>query len=136
MPPRSNPPRRASTGRRASPVWWPPFYVNANDAGLFNPSQVQALNVGVPLIQRDPATGVIKLTIGVKETTDLSLPFTDFPMNAPGTDTFINPQGKLEFEFTVRTMRRSFVCNRNESGQLNEARDFSISESTKSLPAV
>jgi len=77
------------------------YYENANGAGLFTTNQVQALNVGVPLIQRDPATGVFKLTIGVKKTTNLLLPFTDFPMNAPGTDTFINAQGKLEFEFTV-----------------------------------
>jgi hypothetical protein len=29
------------------------YYANANDAGLFTTNQVQALNVGVPLIQRD-----------------------------------------------------------------------------------
>jgi len=74
---------------------------NLNAAGYFTTAQVQALNVGVPLLQRNPATGVFKLTIGVKKTTNLLLPFTDFPMNAPGTDTFINAQGKLEFEFTV-----------------------------------
>jgi hypothetical protein len=77
------------------------YYANANDAGLFTTNQVQALNVGAPLIQRDPATGIFKLSIGVKKTTNLLLPFTDFPMNAPGTDTFINSAGKLEFEFTV-----------------------------------
>ena len=77
------------------------YYANANDAGLFTTAQVQALNIDVPLIQRNQATGVFKLTIGVKKTANLLLPFADFPMNAPGTNTFINGQGKLEFEFTV-----------------------------------
>ncbi len=76
------------------------YYSNANGAGLFTSNQVQALNVGVPLLQRNPATGVFKLTIGVKKTTNLLLPFADFPMNAQGSNTFINGQGKLEFEFT------------------------------------
>ena len=77
------------------------YYANANGAGLFTTNQVQALNVGVPLLQRNPATGVFKLTIGVKKTTNLLLPFADFPMNAPGTSTIINGAGKLEFQFTV-----------------------------------
>ena len=65
------------------------------------PSQVQALNVGVPLIQQNPATGVFKLTIGAKKTTNLNVPFADFPMNAPGTSTLIVGAGKLAFQFTV-----------------------------------
>lgn len=77
------------------------YYAGANGAGLFSPAQVQALKVGVPLIQRNPATGVFKLSIGVKKTTNLSVPFTDFPMNGPGTSTVINGSGKLEFQFTV-----------------------------------
>ena len=74
---------------------------NLNAAGFFTTAQVQALNIDVPLIQRNAMTGAFTLTIGVKKTTNLFLPFTDFPMNGPGTDTFINAQGKLEFEFTV-----------------------------------
>ena len=73
----------------------------ANGAGYFTPSQVQALNVGVPLLQRNATTGVFKLTIGVKKTTNLNLPFADFPMNALGTSAVINASGKLEFEFTA-----------------------------------
>ena len=48
-----------------------------------------------------PVVQLRRLDNGVKETTNLLLSFADFPMNAPGTDTFINAQGKLEFEFTV-----------------------------------
>jgi hypothetical protein len=77
------------------------YYANANAAGLYTPSQVQALNVGVPLIQRNPTTGTFTLTIGVMKSANLSLPFADFPMNAPGTSTIINGQGELEFQFTV-----------------------------------
>ena len=77
------------------------YYSHANAAGLFTTSQVQALNVDVPLIQRNPATGVFTLTIGVKRTSALNSLFVPFPMNGPGTDTFINGAGKLEFEFTV-----------------------------------
>jgi hypothetical protein len=75
------------------------YYANANGAGLYTPAQVQALNVNVPLIQRNPTTGIFTLTIGVQKSTDL-ITFNPFPMTAPGT-TVINGAGKLEFQFTV-----------------------------------
>jgi uncharacterized delta-60 repeat protein len=74
------------------------LFTNANAAGLFTASQVQTLNVGTPLIQRDPTTGQFKLTIGVEKSADLST-FVPFPMTAP--QTVINEQGKLEFQFAV-----------------------------------
>ncbi|MBP7951578.1 MAG: choice-of-anchor D domain-containing protein [Verrucomicrobiales bacterium] len=74
------------------------YYANANGSGLYTPAQVQALHVGVPIIQRNAATGVFTLTIGVEKSTNLST-FAPFPMSAPQTR--INGQGKLEFEFTV-----------------------------------
>lgn len=72
-----------------------------SSVGLYTPAQVQALNVGVPLLTKDAATGRFKLTIGVQKTADLALPFADFPMNGAGFTTLINGAGKLEFEFTV-----------------------------------
>ena len=72
-----------------------------SSVGLYTPAQVQALNVGVPLLTKDAVTGKFKLTIGVQKTTDLALPFADFPMNGAGFTTIINGAGKLEFEFTV-----------------------------------
>jgi hypothetical protein len=60
---------------------------------------VQALHVGVPLLQRNPATGKFKLTIGVKKTDVLGQPFLEFPMVGAGTSTVVNGSGKLEFEF-------------------------------------
>ncbi len=70
----------------------------ANTAGLYTPSQVQALNVPTPLLAKDATTGEFKLTIGVEKSTDLSI-FSPFPMTVPQTT--INGQGKLEFRFTV-----------------------------------
>jgi hypothetical protein len=73
------------------------LFSNANGAGLFTTSQVHALHLDVPLIQRD-ANGQVKLTIGVEKSTTL-LPgsFQPFPMTAPQTT--INGAGKLEFYF-------------------------------------
>lgn len=73
------------------------FYNNANQAGLYTTSQIQALNVDVPLLTRDPGTGIFKLTLGVRKSTDLET-FVPFPMSDP--QTIINPQGKLDFYFT------------------------------------
>ena len=77
------------------------YYSNANAAGLYSASQVQTLNVGVPLLTRNPTTGAFTLTIGVKKTSNLTQPFTSFPMNGTGTSATINSQGNLEFQFTV-----------------------------------
>ncbi len=71
---------------------------NLNASGFFTTAQVQALNVGTPLIQRNPTTGEFTLTVGVEKSPNLSS-FTPFPMTLPQTT--INAQGKLEFQFTV-----------------------------------
>jgi autotransporter-associated beta strand protein len=68
-----------------------------NTYDLYTTSQVQALNVGTPLIQRNPTTGLFTLTIGVQKSTNL-VDFIHLPMTAPQTT--INAQGKLEFQFS------------------------------------
>ena len=73
------------------------LFSNANGAGLFTPSQLQALNVGAPLLTKDPNTGLFTLTIGVEKATQLTN-FFPFPMTAP--QTLINAEGKLEFQFS------------------------------------
>ena len=75
------------------------YYSNANAAGLYSAAQVQSLNVGTPLLTKNAISGLFKLTIGVQKTTNLTQPFTAFPMTVP--QTVINAQGKLEFEFSV-----------------------------------
>ncbi len=74
------------------------YFASANGAGLFTTAQIQALNIGTPLLQRNPATGAFTLTIGVEKSTDLNT-FLPFPMTAP--QTIINGAGKLEFQFTA-----------------------------------
>ena len=72
------------------------YYENAAAAGLFTTTQVQDLNVGIPLLQRNQATGEFTLTIGVDQSTNLST-WTPMPMTGP--QVLINGQGKLEFRF-------------------------------------
>jgi len=76
---------------------------NLNGVGYFTPTQVQALNVGAPLIQRNSTTGVFTLTIGVEKSNTLApgsfLPFS--MLTAPGAATTLNGAGKLQFQFTV-----------------------------------
>ncbi len=72
------------------------YFANAGAGGLYTLSQVQALQVGAPLLAKDPATGLFKLTIGVLKSSDLSH-FAPFPMTSPQTT--INGDGKLEFQF-------------------------------------
>ena len=69
-----------------------------NSYGLYSLSQVQALHVGTPLLAKDSATGKFKLTIGVEKSTNL-VNFS--PMAIPVGAATINPQGKMEFEFTA-----------------------------------
>ncbi len=69
-----------------------------NAYSLYTLSQVQNLNVGVPLLQRNSATGEFTLTIGVDQSTNLTQ-WTPLPMTGP--QTIINNQGKLEFRFTT-----------------------------------
>lgn len=82
----------------AQPALVNTLFSNANGAGLYTTSQVQALNMDVPLLARNPATGQFKLTIGVRKSADLQT-FTPFPMTEPQTS--INGAGQLEFLFTV-----------------------------------
>ena len=69
---------------------------NLNGAGLYNASQIQTLNVGTPLLQRNAGTGLFTLKIAVTKSMDL-LHFDSFPMTAPQTT--INGQGEVEFQF-------------------------------------
>jgi hypothetical protein len=68
-----------------------------NTYGLYNLSQVQALNVGTPLLAKNSATGKFKLTVKAKKSTDL-VNFSDMPFSAE--DAVINSNGEMEFQFT------------------------------------
>lgn len=68
-----------------------------NNYGLYRLNQVQALNVGTPLLTKDPLSGKFKLTIGVKKSTDLTT-FVAFPFTSG--EATINALGEMEFQFT------------------------------------
>jgi hypothetical protein len=71
-----------------------------NAFNLYTLAQVQSLNVGVPLLVKDAATGKFKLTITVRKSPNLATtPFTLFPMNGTGMTSTINAQGTLDFVF-------------------------------------
>lgn len=70
----------------------------ANAAGLYTPSQVQALYVGTPLVQRNAATGQFTLRFGLRKSINLQN-FVAFPF-VPG-QTSINGSGEVEFVFGV-----------------------------------
>ncbi len=69
---------------------------NANNAGLFSKTQLQALSVGSPFLERNPTNGKFTVTMALKRSTDLD-DFDPFPLLP--SETSINPQGELEFEF-------------------------------------
>lgn len=68
------------------------------DAGLYTAPQVQDLNVGIPLLQRNPNTGEFTMTMSLEKSANVGT-WSLFPMSAP--QTIINGQGKLEFRFTT-----------------------------------
>jgi alpha-tubulin suppressor-like RCC1 family protein len=68
------------------------------DAGLYTAPEVQDLNVGIPLLQRNPNSGEFTMTMSVEKSANVGT-WSLFPMSAP--QTIINGQGKLEFRFTT-----------------------------------
>jgi hypothetical protein len=67
-----------------------------NTYSLYNLSQVQALNVGAPLLTQDAVSKKFKLTMKVKKSTDLKT-FTSLPFVSG--DSTINGNGEMEFQF-------------------------------------
>jgi hypothetical protein len=75
------------------------LYGGANAASLYTPGQVQALNVSTPLLTRDSGTGIFKLTLELKRSSNLANgSFQPFPFTTLGTS--INASGHIEFQFT------------------------------------
>jgi hypothetical protein len=70
-------------------------FLRAN--GLFLSSDIQALNIDVPLIVRNPATGQCTLTLGVQRSSDLRH-LDPFPLNA--LQITVSPQGKIQVTFS------------------------------------
>jgi len=73
-----------------------PKAANALVSNLGNAGFLQTLNIGSPIISRDPQTGTVTLTIGLQQATRLSN-FVPLPLTAP--QTAVNPAGELEVRF-------------------------------------
>lgn len=71
------------------------YFSSANTNGLYTTSQVQALHVGSPLLARDPASGIVTLTLQLYQSADL-LYYEPMPMD----DAIIDEDGKLVFRFS------------------------------------
>lgn len=67
-----------------------------NAAGYYSPSQIQALNVGRPMLEQLPS-GQFKLTLGLEKATRLTN-FVAIPFLP--SQTSINAEGKLEYLFS------------------------------------
>lgn len=84
--------------------------VTSNPAAysLYSLSQLQALNVGTPLIVKDTATGKWKLTVALQKSTDLTnySAFAFIP-----SETSVNASGQVEFLFTVPETNAFFRLN-------------------------
>lgn len=71
---------------------------HASLAGFFTRSQVQDMNVGTPLLERDPNSGKFRLTLGLTKSVDMGA-FNPMPINP--AETSVNGDGKIEVEFSV-----------------------------------
>jgi hypothetical protein len=74
------------------------LFDNASTAGLHTTSQVQAMNIAVPLISKNATSGKFELTIGLRKSTNLQT-FQHFSLN--NTETTIEPDGRLKIRFSV-----------------------------------
>jgi hypothetical protein len=74
------------------------FNSTANQAGLFRPDQVRSLRVPPPSLARGPGSGEMTLTIWLEKGVEPS-GYVPFPL-VPA-DTSFNPEGELEFLFSV-----------------------------------
>ncbi len=74
------------------------FLDRANAGGLYNTSQIQALNIGIPLISKNATSGDFEMTVGLQKSTDLQS-FQHFSLN--NTETAIEPDGRLKIRFSV-----------------------------------
>ncbi len=76
------------------------LYNGANSAGLYTTSQVQALNVGMPLLQKDASTGQFNLTVAVQQSADLK---TYTPLSLATGSLSVNQAGTLGFRLNSQT---------------------------------
>lgn len=74
------------------------LFDNASNAGLHTTSQIQAMNIGIPLITKNATSGKFELSIGLQKSTNLQT-FEHFSLN--NTETTLEPDGRLKIRFSV-----------------------------------
>jgi T5SS/PEP-CTERM-associated repeat protein len=73
------------------------FLATAYNTGLYTTNNIQALFVDTPILTRNTTNGQFTLTLSVEKSSNL-LDFVPFPMTS--TQTTVNGEGKVEFQFT------------------------------------
>ena len=73
------------------------YYASASGAGLYTSNGIASLNPGVPLLMKDPVSGMVTIHIGWQQSTNLAA-FVPLPMS-PGPQTIINSQGQLQSSY-------------------------------------
>lgn len=74
------------------------FNATANQAGLFSPQQVRTLRIPPPLLAKGPGAGEMTLTLWLEKSAGATA-YEPLPLTP--ADTSINPQGEMEFLFSV-----------------------------------
>lgn len=74
------------------------FNATANQAGLFSPQQVRTLRIPPPALAKGPGAGEMTLTLWLEKSAG---PAGFEPLPLTPADTGINPQGEMEFLFSV-----------------------------------
>lgn len=74
------------------------FNSTANQAGLFSPQQVRSLRIPPPLLSKGPGAGEMTLTLWLEKSAGANV-YEPLPLTPE--DTSINPQGEMEFLFSV-----------------------------------
>ena len=82
---------------------------NPNSFGYYNLSQVQGMALGKPLLAKDPATGKMKMSIGLRKSTDLK---SWQSLSVASGDVSVT-SGKLEVEITPQENAAFYILEGN-----------------------
>jgi hypothetical protein len=83
---------------------------NPNSFGYYNPSQIQGMALGRPLLAKDPSTGKMKLSLGLKKSTDLK---EWQGMNVASGDVSVT-SGKLDIKITPQEDAAFYILEGSE----------------------
>jgi hypothetical protein len=82
---------------------------NPNSFGYYNLSQVQGMSLGKPLLAKDPSSGKMKMTIGLRKSTNLQS-WQPFSVESGNVSV---ASGKLELEITPQGNAAFYILEGN-----------------------